>query len=304
MIVQESLARDIFRLFIWYPFRWFCQIAPIELNYWLFTQMGRLHYRFSKDLRKKLAVAFRNAFPNEQDVRVINGWIQDYIINHYVDRMSIFHYHRLHAKNLSKIIEFDGLNLLEATLGQGKGCVLVHGHIGPSQLPLVALGKLGYPMTQIGFRTDEGLSFVGKYVQLHNRLRIEEKFPAEMLYADKFQRQVFRSLASGQIVMIAGDGSGNESRFGQQRRHQFLGQQMDFPVGPFRLAVKSGTPVLFLSFDRDRPFHYRALILKPSIRSHRREIPEEELLQDAFVVQLDRWISTNPGLWQFWDQFF
>lgn len=303
MIVQESLARDVLRLFIWYPFRWFCLVAPIGLNYRLFALMGRVHYRLSKNRSKELGKLFRNAFPEAQEAEV-NGWIQDYFVNHYIDRMSIFHYHRLHSGNLAEVIEFDGLDLLNETLKLGSGCLLIHGHVGPSQLPLVALGVMGYPMTQIGFRTDAGLSFIGRNVQLRHRLKIEEQFPAEMLYADKFQRQVFRSLASGRIIMIAGDGSGNENRFGQQSRRRFLEQQMDFPLGPFRLAKKSRQPVLFLFLNQDRQFHYRVRIEKPVAEPEQKGPVEETVLQDAFMAQLNRCISADPGQWQFWDQFF
>ena len=153
--------------------------------------MGRVHYRLSKNRSKELGKLFSNAFPEAQEAEV-NGWIQDYFVNHYIDRMSIFHYHRLHSGNLAEVIEFDGLDLLNETLKLGNGCLLIHGHIGPSQLPLVALGVMGYPMTQIGFRTDAGLSFIGRNVQLRHRLKIEEQFPVEMLYADKFSEAGFQ----------------------------------------------------------------------------------------------------------------
>ncbi len=264
--------------------------------------MGRIHYRLSKARRKALAALFSRAFPEEQDPRVINEWVLDYFINHYVDRMSIFHYRRLDRNNLRKVIEIDGLELLDATLSQGKGCVLVHGHIGPSQLPLIGLGILEYPMTQLGFRSNEGLSFIGKHAQLRHRIRIEEGFPAEMLYVDKFQRQVFKSLAAGRVVMVAGDGSGNKRRFGLQRRREFLNHRMDFPLGPFRLAIKSGAPMLFLFLERDGPFHYRATIQASMPQPGQQDAIAEDELQDAFVTRLGRSIAANPGLWQFWDQ--
>lgn len=300
MIIEESRWRDLLRLFVWYPFRWFCQVAPIWINYRLFYLMGLIHFKFSKGKRTELNYILTKALFPLKEGESVHSHIRDYFVNHYIDRMSIFHYHRLNHRNIDKVIEFEGLDLLDDALSRGKGCVLVHGHLGPSQLSLVALGKMGYSMTQLGFRTDENLSNIGKKVQMRTRLRIEERFPAQMLYVDRFLRQVFKNLAQNGVVMVAGDGSGTAKRFGHHEPCKFMGEEMLFPTGPFKLTQKSGAAVLFLFLTRDGRFRYTGIIRK--LEGSPDKMQTLSALT-AFVRQLERYIRQDPGQWQFWDGF-
>ncbi|MBO8086752.1 MAG: hypothetical protein J7D61_12000 [Marichromatium sp.] len=297
MIVREHPARDLLRLLIWYPLRWFCARAPIALNLRLFAAMGRLHLALSATRRAQLRALFARAYPAADAARIA-ACSRTYLINHYVDRLSIFHYHRLRGRALSRVIEIAGRDRLDAALAESRGCVLVHAHLGPSQLPLVALGRLGYPMTQLGLRSARGLSFIGRRVQLHHRLRLEEAFPAEMIYVARFQRQLYRSLAAGRVLMMAGDGTGTAERYGHHLPHACCGHTLELPLGPFRLAQSAGAPLRFLFLVRDGAYRYRAVIESPPPGA---ETPEQ--LQQAFVARLRHWIDSDPGLWQFWDQF-
>jgi KDO2-lipid IV(A) lauroyltransferase len=274
MIIGESRWRDLLRLFVWYPLT--------ELNH----------------------ILTKALFPLKEGESV-HSHIRDYFVNHYIDRMSIFHYHRLNHRNIDKVIKFKGLDLLEDALSRGKGCVLVHGHLGPSQLPLVALGKMGYSMTQLGFRTDENLSNIGKKVQIkkvqmRTRLRLEERFPAQMLYVDRFLRQVFKNLAQNGVVMVAADGSGTARRFGHHEPFKFMGEEMLFPTGPFKLSQQSGAVLLFLFLARDGRFRHTGIIRRPEALSDKMQT---QSALTAFVRQLERYIRQDPGQWQFWDGF-
>lgn len=300
MIINESKWRDVLRLFVWYLFRWFCQIAPIKINYHLFYLMGSIHFKLSKVKKAELNNILTNAlFPLKKGERV-DSHIRDYFVNHYIDRMSIFHYYRFNRRNMDKVIMFEGLGLLDDALSKGKGCVLVHSHMGPSQLPLVALGKMGYPMTQLGFRSDESLSKIGKNVQMRIRLRMEESFPVQMLYVDRFMRQVFKNLAQNGVVMLTADGSGTARRFGHHEPFKFMGKEMLFPTGSYKLAQKSGATLLFLFLIRDGRFRYRGIIKRPENLSDKKQtLPA----LTAFVHQLERYIRQDPGQWPFWDRF-
>ncbi|MBF0371485.1 MAG: lysophospholipid acyltransferase family protein [Magnetococcales bacterium] len=295
MIIQESGWRDLLRLFIWYPFRWFCQLAPIPLNLRIFRLMGHLHFQFSQSKKRALAQLLESTLPEgKNSPDTVQRAILDYFSNHYTDRMSIFHYARLNRDNLDQVLTFDGLELIDQGLEKGRGCVLLHSHMGPSQLSLVALGRMGYGMTQMGFRSEQNLSGIGRDVQLRIRMELEEAFPAQMLYADRFQRQIFRNLKDNGVIMTAGDGSGTAGRFGPQGVAEFMGRQMVFPVGPYKLAEKTGATLLFLFLIRDGLYRYRIVIRKP----------DPSLTPfEAFVRELERHVADDPGQWPFWDGF-
>lgn len=132
MIIRESKWRDVLRIFVWYPLRWFCQVAPIWINYRLFYVMEFIHFRLSKRKKAELLHILTKALFPLKEGKGVDSYVRDYFVNHYIDRMSIFHYHRLNHRNIDKVIKFEGLDLLDDALSKGKGCVLVHGHLGPS----------------------------------------------------------------------------------------------------------------------------------------------------------------------------
>ena len=297
MNLHESWRRDLLRLIVWYPLRWFCTYAPLKVNYSIFALMGKLHYTIAGGHRKLLKKRLTQYLGNSFAGKTIDKWILSYFCNHYADRMSIFHYHRLNSSNVSSIINFDGLSHIDKSLKVGKGIVLVHGHMGPSQLPLIALGALGYPLTQLGFRTDEGLSKIGKNVQLRLRMEIEEQFPAEMLYVDKFQRQVFRSIAANRIVMTAGDGSGRKKQFGHYLPLPFLNMQYNFATGPFKLAEKTDATLLFLFIQQNSIGSYSATIRPATYIAQDMEAPGI----NSFAYLFSASVAESPGLWHLWD---
>lgn len=159
---------------------------------------------------------------------------------------------------------------------------------------------MGYSMTHLGFRSDESLSNIGKNVQMRIRLQIEERFPAQMLYVDSFLRQVFKNLAQNGVVMVVGDGSGTAKRLGHHEPCKFMGEEMLFPTGPFKLTQKSGAALLFLFLTRDGQFRYKGIITRPDGLSDKMQtLPA----LTAFVRQLETHIRQIPGQWQFWDGF-
>ncbi len=272
----------------------------MRLNMRLFHGMGIIHYGLSRGKKDALKKVLRQVLPDAPEKGTLDAHVLDYFINHYMDRMSIFHYHRLDAHNMSQVITFQGLELLREALDRGKGCVLVHGHLGPSQLPLVALGQLGYPMTQLGFRSTENLSRIGRDVQMRIRLEIEERFPAHMLYVDQMLRPVYRNLARNGVVMVAGDGAGGARQAGRRQSVPFMRGEALFPTGPYKLAFKSQAALLFLFLVRDGKYRYRAVITRPEASPDREG---EEAVLRCFVRQLEHHIRRDPGQWQFWDGF-
>ncbi len=52
MVVRESIVRDILRLIIWYPFRWFILVLPFPVALYMLKMTGDMHYFFSKNKKK------------------------------------------------------------------------------------------------------------------------------------------------------------------------------------------------------------------------------------------------------------
>ena len=166
MIVKESILRDILRLFIWFPYRWFIYIIPVKTALSFFKLMGLIHFLVNRSKKKLLK---ENIPESIQSKFSLNRIILKYMQTHYLDRMCVFLFPKLNAKRIQSIVRIDGLEHIDKALEKQKGVILIHSHFGPAQFSLFALAHQGYKMNQLGLRSDENISKIGK-LQLKIRL--------------------------------------------------------------------------------------------------------------------------------------
>ncbi|CAK8714349.1 Lipid A biosynthesis acyltransferase [Candidatus Electrothrix laxa] len=299
MQTGESPVRDILRLIVWYPLRWFLLAMPPNVALATLGFMGELHYRAAKGKRRVLAEHLRRmgiaTTRHEVNIRL-------YFRNHYQDQLFPIVFPKFNKENIADYVNFQGLSHLDKALEKEKGVVLVHGHFGPAHLPLVSLALMGYPMQQIGNPSDKGLSWIGRHVAFRLRMHYESRIPADIIQAGSFLRPIFQALRSNQVIMTTGDGSGTEETFGKQKCFQFLGQQAVLPLGPAILSRKTGAsllPLFILPGDQT----LFTVIIEPEITS---DLPGEQGVHDCtakFLIRLEEYIRLHPGYMHFLDRF-
>lgn len=305
MIVRESLIRDILRLIIWYPFRWLIYILPIPASLFVYRGMGNIHYYINKRKRYIIEANMKRAFKDSRNESELSEIVRKNMQTHYIDRLIVFLFPKLNKYNIENFISIEGLGYLDTALAKRKGCILVHAHFGPAQLSLCALGHKGYKMNQLGYRTTDGLSFIGREVQAKIRLQIEEsKIPARMLYVNKFMRPLFTALHNNEVLMTAGDAGGASRFIGRYITAKFFGNDMYFPVGWVSLAQKTEAAVLPLSLHPDGRSRYK-IIVHPPIHLETQDDDDGSVLENVkkFVEILEKDVYMYPHQWHFWDEF-
>lgn len=301
MVVSESPARDLFRLIVWYPLRWLVLAMPLTWGLALFRLMGDLHAALSRGGGARLLENMaRFQPPLALSPRAQRQAVRAYYRNHYVDRLCIFLFPRLDQAAVKRLITFEGLEHLDAARARGRGAILVHGHFGPVHIPLVALGRLGYPMNQVGLPSDEGLSWVGKHVAFRLRLRYEAMIPAEIIKADGYLRPVFRWLKGNGVIMITGDGSGTTQQVGEHRVLPYLGQPFPAPLGPALLAAKTGAVLMpmFILPGEKTPYH---IVIEPPLPVSGEA--DAATVSRQFLARLEARVREHPGSMHFLDRF-
>lgn len=300
MIVKEGVFRDILRLFVWFPLRWLILLLPVSWGIALLRTMGDVHYSFSRGkrglLRDNLSrLKGYSAAGDEKPIR-------EYFRNHYIDHLLIFILPMFGAKEIEKFIEIEGLESLDKALEKGKGVLLIHGHFGPVHLPLAVLARLGYRMKQIGFPSDEGLSWVGRNVAFRLRLKYENKIPAEIIKADSFLRPAFKWLDENGVIMITGDGTGTETRIGKHKVFNFFGQPVMFPLGPAILGQKTGAEILTVVILPGEKKLFKIIIGKSITTDYSGDDGIQDRTQQ-FIKRLEGYINRYPGYMHFLDRF-
>ena len=305
MLVDESIARDLLRLIIWFPFRWVIKLLPIAWGFASFRLLGKIHYILFPDKNCLLTENLRLAFGKALQKDRLKEIIVKYYENHYVDRLQIFLFPRFSKGNIDKFHTFEGLDNLEGALIKRKGCILIHAHVGPTQLPLCVLGVQGYSVMQIGLPSDEGLTWIGKHVAFRLRQKYEAQIKASIIPAKSFLRPVFEQLKHNGIIMITGDGAGGISPIGKYARFPFLNHQLPFPLGAISLAQRTGAPLLPLFTVIGKDKSYRTIIENPLLIDYRSLKNEQSLIasMNIFVKKLETYVSAYPYLWHFWDEF-
>ena len=300
MIIKESIFRDILRLFVWFPLRWLILLLPVSWGIALLRTMGDVHYSFSRGkkglLRYNLSrLKGDSAADDEKSIR-------EYFRNHYIDHLFILIFPKFGTREIERFVEIEGLEFLDKALKKGKGVLLIHGHFGPVHLPLVVLSRLGYRMKQIGFPTDEGLSWIGRNIAFRLRLKYESKIPAEIIKADSFLRPAFKWLNENGIIMVTGDGTGTERKVGKHALFKFFNQPVMFPLGPAILREKTGAAILTVFIVPGEKKAYK-IIIEEFIMSDYKDGEGIQNTTQQFVNRLGRYIDKYPGYMHFLDRF-
>ncbi|MBI4949054.1 MAG: lysophospholipid acyltransferase family protein [Deltaproteobacteria bacterium] len=299
MVVKESIARDVLRLFVWYPLRWMILAMPIAAGFKVLRTMGGLHCAFSRGRKALLKENLRRIDPSMTDVMAEEA-VKEYFRNHYTDRLLIFIFPKFGKMEVGRFLSIEGIENLDWALKKGRGAILVHGHFGPVHLPLVALARLGYGMKQIGLPSDEGLSWIGRNVAFRLRLEYESLLPAEVIMADGFLRGAFKWLAGNGVIMITGDGSGTVRKVGRHSPFRLCGQSVEFPLGPALLSEKTGAELIPMFITPgDGKSLYRIVIETPIEKGE----GGPEAMVSEFISRYERYIRKYPGYMHFLDKF-
>lgn len=216
--------------------------------------------------REKYLSTIRRIFPEVPKERA-EELLRSYWINHQKKFMDLFLTRDLDEEKLPGWISFQGLEHLDRALQKGKGVILPVPHIGNERLHHIALAVKGYPMAVISSRYEDHGSFAQKMKLDATRRFHEIGHPGDSVW-------LLKMLKENRILQIACDAEPDANSV----LVEFLGQEIYFPSGWVRLALKTGAGVLLSALirrDRDRYL----LVLQPEFEL-RRDAPQGQILQD------------------------
>ena len=307
MIIRDSILRDMAKLVAWYPLRWCVTISPWRLAYFFGKAVGLADSFILRERPNRIAknlMASQGSCITETKARQI---ARQNIQRHYIEHMEFYKFAVLTSANLSRHIKFEGIHNLEEALKTGRGAILVHMHYGCKQFPLVALGLMGYDVSQIGYRDEyaKDYSWVHKNVHLRIRLRLENQFKTRHIHIGTSLRPAYETLKHNGILMITGDGIGGIRGAGENYISlPFLGRTMLFPPGPARMARTTGAALLPLVCVQQSDFTHKAIIETP-IRCLRTDNRNADIRQNTaeYARVFEVYIKRHPEHWMFWEEF-
>ena len=265
----------------------------------MYRAMGRAYYLLAPGKRAQLLSNLAALLGERGDLREVAGKCVE---NHFVDRYLNFSFSKITKGTLHRYVSIEGLERLDAALARGKGCVLVHAHFGPSQLPLFALGMRGYRVNQVGGPDVWGLSRLGR--RCLRKFREDEKMiPVRIIQAEEFLRPVFECLRNNEVLMTAGDGTGGRRVIGKSAPFRFMGRTITFPIGAASIAARTGAAYIpIFMVPGGRGSRYRVIICgeveSAACGAEERAVDMTGKFLDEFSGLLGRY----PYMWHFWDE--
>ncbi len=192
----------------------------------------------------------RAAFPDASDARVKEIARESYRGLGRVTIESILLSREPKETVIAAVSGTENWELLEAALAEGRGVVLVSGHIGSWELSAAYMSARGVPVDAIAMHMANPLSD-GFFK------RTRERFGTRVLFDDEAVRAIPRAFRDGRAVGFLSDQGalGLASTF-----VDFFGRPAKTPRGAAVFALRSRLPMLFIAAIRQPDLSYRFIV--------------------------------------------
>lgn len=193
--------------------------------------------------------------------------------------------------HMDKYVTVEGEDYLKEAIAYGKGTVLLSAHLGNWELGAAALTLKKYPITAVVLdQKDEHTSL------LLNVMRIQRGIePVSLGSAGKIAIKTLKE-QKNIALLVDRDYSNKNEKF------EFMGRMAFMPSGPARLAIKTGSPLIFGCMSRQKKDRFLLEFL-PAIYPENHNI---DSLQKEICRVLGDFVSKYPEQWyifyDFWNE--
>ena len=192
--------------------------------------------------------------------------------------------------------EFDGIEILKRLLVEKKGGVLISAHIGNFEIAEYFFAEIDLDLQINLVTTDLEHSAIKNYLE-----GITKKSSIKLILIKDDLSHIFEinaALARNELVCFTGD------RYFEGVKalsEKLLGQEANFPAGPFLIASRLKVPVVFVYVMKEPNLHYH-LYTREAQAKHR----DENGLLKEYIASLEMMLKKYPLQWfnyfDFWDQ--
>jgi predicted LPLAT superfamily acyltransferase len=192
--------------------------------------------------------------------------------------------------------EFDGIETLKNLLAEKKGGVLISAHIGNFEIAEHFLGDIDIDFQINLVTTDLEHSAIKNYLE-----SVTQKPTVKFIIIREDLSHIFEinaALSKNELVCFTGDRyfEGTKSL-----SEKILGQEANFPAGPFLIASRLKVPVVFVYVMKEPNLHYH-LYAREAVVKHR----DDKGLLKAYVESVESMLAKYPLQWfnyfDFWNQ--
>lgn len=232
--------RDEFRtslsIFIARVLSWIVLLIPGPIRYGLAQRAGSLAYRLSHGYRQSVESNVRVVTGREQnDVEVRELTRAIFLTNalNFADLLTLAWRSRNWFANRTQLVS-RGWDTIDKVRDEGKGVILVSGHVGCFDFIGQAVMAHGYPLTIVTGRTTSRFVFDGvTWLRGRRGAVLVEPTPSGI-------RTVIKALRRNEAVVIVAD----RDFFENGHEVEFFGQKTTLPPGAVRISRDTGAQIV------------------------------------------------------------
>ena len=266
--------------------------AGVKSAYGLLYLVAAYYFLFLKKSNKAISYYFRERlkYPNFKSKKMV-------FKSYYTFGQTIIDKISISAGMRNKFTyEFDGIDILKNLLAEKKGGVLISAHIGNFEIAEHFLGDIDIDFQINLVTTDLEHSAIKNYLE-----SVTQKPTVKFIIIRDDLSHIFEinaALSNNELVCFTGDRyfEGTKSL-----SEKILGEEANFPAGPFLIASRLKVPVVFVYVMKEPNLHYH-LYAREAIVKHR----DEKGLLKAYVESVESMLVKYPLQWfnyfDFWNQ--
>jgi KDO2-lipid IV(A) lauroyltransferase len=289
---QAIKQHGVARAYIEYAVAWTIlksvSLLPRSIALKAGRMVGALAHAVLPHLRRHAEANLRLAFPELAEgerERIKRGSFQN--LGRLLGEISQFP--RFNRENISSIVVYEGLENYLNAVAEGRGVILLTGHIGAWELSVYAHSIYGHPMSFLARRVDNPLveRLAESYRARYGNRSIDKKNSV---------REVLKTLKSGGVVGILADlnASREEGVF-----CDFFGVEACTTAGVATLALRTGAVVLpgYLIWDEKGQIH--RLHFDPPVETINTGNQKEDVMVNTqrYTKALESIIRSYPDQW-------
>jgi KDO2-lipid IV(A) lauroyltransferase len=250
--------------------------------------LGRFAYTFAGRLRRTAERNLELAFPDmseEERQRILRGCFAS--LGRMLGEFS--HFKRATPESLRRLVEFDGLENLEAARAEGRGVIVFTAHLGAWELLSFALSAFGYPMSFLVRRIDNP-----RVEQLVEKTRT--RFGNRSIDKRAAARPMMRALREGGIVGILIDLNTQEH---EGVFVDFFGTPASTTTSLAKLALRTEAAVIPFCMPWDDQRQRFLMRIDPPLAITRTGNEEEDVLRltSLFTSVIESYVRRYPDQW-------
>ena len=269
-----------------------CHILPRRFSYWLAMRVADGFFRRDEKGRNAVMSNLRHIhahrgiqLPEDRLEELTRETFRNF--GKYL--ADFFRFTRVSVNEISRLVRVVHPEYIGQAAGLGKGVLVVTAHLGSWEIGGAILASFGYPVNVVV------LPMKDKRTNALFQSR-RGKRGLKVIPLGHTVRGIYSALLRKELVALLGD------RDYSPRHHEvaFFGAPARLPIGPAKLCIATGAPILpgFLIRQPDDTFVLR---IHPPISGEGLSLAEA---QGRMVGVLEDEISQNPSQWFLFDEFW